>query len=377
MAADRVGGKWLFGGGVFLSAIVALMTPDAATIHVTFLITLRILSGLGEGPLLPSIHALIARWSVPRYRSGVVTFIFAGVDYGIIVGMVVTGVLCDYVGWESAFYLFGTVGCIWFIAWFFLCFDSPPSHPRISTTELEYWQQAIGSEDLVTRPPTPWRQIFTSAPVWALAVAFFALSWSHTTLVTSLPTYMHDVLGFSMSKVGMFSAIPFFASIVMIPASGRISDWLRAPGRLSTTVVRKTLCVAGFLLAATFYILTAYFGCHRIGAVTTLFFVVFFLCFGMSSVVTNQLDLAPLHAGRIMGLTYFFANLSAIGAPLAMGALTYEKSTVDEWRIVFLLAAAILVVGAAVFVVFGSGQRQSWAEIGSPADEHDDTQHSQ
>jgi len=80
------------------------------------------------------------------------------------------------------------------------------------------------------------------------------------------------------------------------------------------------------------------------------------------AVAANQLDLAPLHAGKIMGFTSAVANLGAIGGPLAVGGLTSEQSTRSEWQHVFFLAAAINAVGAIVFVIFGSGERQSWAD---------------
>jgi len=55
--------------------------------------------------------------------------------------------------------------------------------------------------------------------------------------------------------------------------------------------------------------------------------------------------LAPLHAGKIVGLVFTVANLAAIGAPMVVGALTYETSTGEECRQkVFLLAAGIYAV---------------------------------
>ena len=74
--ADRFGGKWLYGGCVLLSSVITLVTPAAARIHIGVLIVLRVLSGLGEGVMMPASHALIARWSAPQYRSTVATVIF-------------------------------------------------------------------------------------------------------------------------------------------------------------------------------------------------------------------------------------------------------------------------------------------------------------
>jgi len=361
--ADRFGGKWLYGGSVLLSSVISLLTPAAARVHIGVLITLRVLSGLGEGVMLPAVHALIARWSAPKYRSVVVSAIFVGTDAGIIVGTLLSGVICDYGfagGWPSVFYVFGVVGCVWSCAWFLLCYDSSSTHPRISADERLYWETTIGAADLVAHPPTPWRKIITSVPVWALAVAFFANNWGYFTMATCLPLYMHDVLGADMTSNGAFSALPFVASIVMVPINGLFVDWLRST--CSTNVVRKLFCAVGFLLTGCFLVLTGYVGCDRTLAVTTMFAVMACSALGFPSVAVNQLDLAPLHAGKIMGLTFAVANLGAVAAPHAVAALTYEQSTRSEWRKVFFLTAGIYVFGAAVFVIFGSGERQSWAD---------------
>ena len=92
--ADRFGGKWLYGGCVLLSSVISLLTPTAARIDIGVLITLRVLSGLGEGVMFPAVNALIARWSSPRLHSVAVGVIFEGGDAGIIVGMFLAGVLC-------------------------------------------------------------------------------------------------------------------------------------------------------------------------------------------------------------------------------------------------------------------------------------------
>ena len=61
-----------------------------------------------------------------------------------------------------------------------------------------------------------------------------------------------------------------------------------------------------------------------------------------------------------MRLTNCVANLGAIAAPHAIGIMTYHQSARSEWQKVFL-AAVVYTVGAIVFVIFGSGERQSWA----------------
>lgn len=47
----------------------------------------------------------------------------------------------------------------------------------------------------------PWGAIVTSIPLWAIVVAHFSYNWTFYTLLTLLPTYMNDVLGFSIQQV--------------------------------------------------------------------------------------------------------------------------------------------------------------------------------
>ena len=326
--------------------------------------------------MTPATHAMIARWSAPQHRSLVAVVIYFGPSVGGIVGMTLSGYLCDYGfagGWPSAFYVFGMIGCVWFVAWFFLCYNSPQTHTRISTAELEYWERTIGWDDLAGHPPTPWRKILTSVPVWALAVAMFASNWGYFTLITSLPLYMHDILGFNMANNGVYSSLPNIASIPMVPLCGTLADWLRAPGRLSTTVVRKGFCVVGFVLNGVHLIAFGFMGCNRAWAMVNLILAVVSSIPLVTTITVNQLDLAPLHAGKIMGHSTTMGNLAAITGPLAVGAMTYDGSTREEWKHVFYLTAGVNAVGALVYLIFGSGERQSWATSAA----HDSESHTE
>jgi len=133
----------LFGGCILLSSVISLLTPVAARLHLSVFVLLRVLSGFGNGVLFPAIHALIARWSAPKRRSLVASLVYIGPSVGVIVGLLLSGVLCDYGfagGWPSVFYVFGMIGCVWSFAWLLLCYDSPTTHPLILTAERQYWE---------------------------------------------------------------------------------------------------------------------------------------------------------------------------------------------------------------------------------------------
>ena len=81
--------------------------------------------GLGEGVTFPVMHAMLAEWSPPLERSRLSTYVYSGATIGTVISMSVTGEICERLGWESVFYIFGGMGIIWFIFWSFLAYEDP------------------------------------------------------------------------------------------------------------------------------------------------------------------------------------------------------------------------------------------------------------
>ena len=80
---------------------------------------------MGEGVTFPVMHSMLAEWSPPLERSRMSTYVYSGATIGTVISMAVTGEICNQLGLESVFYIFGGIGILWFIFWSFLAFDSP------------------------------------------------------------------------------------------------------------------------------------------------------------------------------------------------------------------------------------------------------------
>ena len=50
-------------------------------------------------------------------------------------------------------------------------------------------------------PPPPFKQIFTSVPMLALSIGAVGQNWGFYTLLTEIPTYLSDILHFSLQSV--------------------------------------------------------------------------------------------------------------------------------------------------------------------------------
>lgn len=125
-----------------------------------------------------------------------------GSQGGTVISLPLSGLLADNVSWESVFYVFGTLGCVWFVAWCFLVYDSPDTHPRISEVERAYIVSHIPTSNKGSKLPfPPLLKIATSVPFLALLCAHIGQNWGYYTLLTETPTYLNNIQHFSLTAV--------------------------------------------------------------------------------------------------------------------------------------------------------------------------------
>jgi len=57
--AQKYGGKHVFGVGIFLTAVLTLLTPIAARIGPAYMIGVRVLEGIGEVSVIRNLRQII------------------------------------------------------------------------------------------------------------------------------------------------------------------------------------------------------------------------------------------------------------------------------------------------------------------------------
>lgn len=132
---------------MFINSAFAFLVPVAAREGgYWWLIVVRFIQGLGEGPIVPCTHALLAKWIPPNERSRMGAVVYAGAQFGTVISMPLSGLLADYGfdgGWPSIFYIFGILGVVWSLAFIWLCYEDPNVHPKIDESEKKYIQRAL------------------------------------------------------------------------------------------------------------------------------------------------------------------------------------------------------------------------------------------
>uniref|UniRef100_U3IPU6 Solute carrier family 17 member 6 n=1 Tax=Anas platyrhynchos platyrhynchos TaxID=8840 RepID=U3IPU6_ANAPP len=354
----------VFGAAILLTSSLNMLIPSAARVHYGCVIFVRILQGLVEGVTYPACHGIWSKWAPPLERSRLATTSFCGSYAGAVIAMPLAGILVQYTGWSSVFYVYGSFGIVWYMFWLLVSYESPAKHPTITDEERRYIEESIGESanllGAMEKYKTPWRKFFTSMPVYAIIVANFCRSWTFYLLLISQPAYFEEVFGFEISKVGILSAVPHLVMTIIVPIGGQIADFLRSKQILSTTTVRKIMNCGGFGMEATLLLVVGY--SHSKGvAISFLVLAVGFSGFAISGFNVNHLDIAPRYASILMGISNGVGTLSGMVCPIIVGAMTKNK-TREEWQYVFLIAALVHYGGVIFYGIFASGEKQPWAD---------------
>ncbi|XP_055545791.1 putative inorganic phosphate cotransporter isoform X1 [Wyeomyia smithii] len=374
--AQRFGAKILLLFSLGICSSLAVLTPICANIGGSKLVVgLRILQGLSQGFIFPSTHTLLSKWAPVSERGRLGTYCYAGAQFGTVIMLAISGVLASSsFGWPGIFYISGAAGLVWTVMWFFFGGNSPVEHGTISAEERDFIENSLGNQDHSKKIVTPWKAIFTSAPMIALIITHSSHNWGFWTLLTEMPTYMKNVLELEIKKNALLSSLPYLVMWILSLIFSPISDFLINHHYLSRVASRKVFNSIGLwipmcaLLGLAFVpagqtdlaigLLTAAVG---INAATYLGFQV------------NHIDLAPNHAGTMMGITNCAANIMSIIAPLIVGQVLDDDKDPVQWRTVFYIAAGVYFFGNLVFVLLGKADIQSWNES-HPSKKDDDTE---
>jgi ACS family sodium-dependent inorganic phosphate cotransporter len=348
--ADRFGGKVVLGAGVLAWSLFTLVTPPAAALGFGILLATRILMGMGEAVTFPSIYTTYSRWVPMRERSRSIGLTNSGIPMGTVFALVVTPIVVQAWGWEWAFYSFGMVGVVWFGFWYRMVSSTPETHPHIEQDELELIRE--GTHKATTEEPVPIKAFLKSMPVWAIIVAHFCNNWSLYVLLSWLPTFINKGLGVDYASVGWVTMIPHISSFIFLNIAGNIADRMIRSG-MEVGLVRKLMQSIGFGGLSIALLL--------VGEVDSVWLAIAIMATGnaLAAFVTggfsvNHMDIAPRHAGTLMGITNTAGTIPGIIGVFVSGLIL---ELTGSWALVFQVTAGVTLFGLVFFLIFSSGKK--------------------
>jgi sugar phosphate permease len=307
------------------------------------LVAIRFLFGAGEAGAFPNLARAFSNWFPVRERGHANGVLFFGSRMGGMISAPLALILIRTVGWRASFVVFGAVGVVWAAAWYAWYRDNPSQHSAVNRAECDLI--AAGAARPLVPPATPWRALLASPNLYAICAMYFAFGYGLYFYFTWLPTYLINVLGFSMLAGGLFAALPFLLAGVADLVGGWTTDWLARTRGLWTA--RCGLGSIAFGVCA-LLVLASTAATGSIAKAVLLAFALASADFALGACWAVCLDVGADHAGVVTGFMNTFGNLGGFIGPLVVGYVVAESGS---WTIPFYITAAVYAAGAGAWLL--------------------------
>ncbi|KAG8381730.1 hypothetical protein BUALT_Bualt05G0003000 [Buddleja alternifolia] len=371
-AAQKIGGRRVLLLSFVLWSLTCAFVPLDPS-RVVLLVIARLLVGVAQGFIFPSIHTVLAQWVPPHERSRSVSLTMSGMYFGAAAGMLLLPSLVELQGPQSVFLAEATLGAMWSLLWFKYASDPPRSdHPKATAAGFgETLLPIKGNQKTkvekgvhsVRTSKVPWKRIVFSLPIWAIVANNFTFHYALYVLMNWLPTYFELGLGHSLQEMGSSKMMPYLNMFVFSNIGGVIADHLITKKILSVTRTRKVLNTVGFVVASFALIAIPMFRTPD-GVIFCSSVALGFLALGRAGFAVNHMDVAPRYAGIVMGVSNTAGTLAGIvGVDLtgrlleAAKAAELDLTSPDSWKAVFVIPGLLCIFSSVVFLLLSTGER--------------------
>lgn len=339
LLVDRLGSGLMAAGGITLWSLATVATGVSTSFG--FMLLTRLALGVGESTAYPA-GVRVIRDSAPESERGVATAWLNGGSYaGPAVGAMLTGWLIAAFGWRAGFIVTGALGLLWLVPWLYWLRTSRASAP-VAQAEMEnrYRDSRTAGSGV---PSGGLAALLRLRSTWGMALTQGCAVYAQYLFLTWLPSYLQAAKGLNVQSAGLYTAIPYAASVLLAIGACHISDRLLAPERIASGQRRRM--VALMLLCSSVVLLTPAF--DSMWMVTVL---VALSLSGISSAISLNFALATdllqraEDVGKVAGVLVFGGNFFGILAPIVTG---YVIAATGSYNGAFVIAGILLIGGAA------------------------------
>ena len=355
-AIFQVPGGWLsdrFGARPVLATIVAywsvMTAATAAATGALSFIVIRFLFGVGEAGAFPGATRAMQLW-YPRSERGFVQGITHSASrLGAAIAPPLVVLIMTNLGWRSVFYICGAAGLVWAVWWFISYRNLPEEHGMVNRAELGHIrgidEKGQVKEAYIEKKAAsvPWGTLLKSPNMWAIMCAYFTYVYCLWIFLSWLPSYLVDFRHFTLLKVGIFASLPLFAGVIGDTVGGLATDWLlKTTG--NTKFARRSVAIVG-MIGCCVFIVPAALTADAYTAVYCLTAAMFFLECTIGPSWAVPMDVGGKYSGTVSGMMNMAGNIGGALSPLVFGFLVQY----GNWQAPFIVAAALLVAGSAVW----------------------------
>lgn len=377
----------------FFTVATALIFPEFYWAFFLLLLV-RFLFGVGEAGAYPNIARAFHNWFPYTERASAKGAVWmAGRFAGGITGFIVLALIWEstfindagqevrQTHWRHVFWIFGFIGVVWCVFFYFWFRDRPEQMPGVNQAELALIQEGTADEHTTEKIQVPWGKLLRSGNLWILCMMYFCAGYGWYFNITWLPGYIKDYFGQTTGgekftedywRVSLMVGAPLLLGSVACLLGGILSDsFIRRTG--NRKMGRRLFGVAGHGLTAVCYFLAIFMDNNVWLFVLAIALAAFFNDMMMGAAWASCIDIGKRYAGIVAGCMNTIGNLGGFASGLLTGLiLDWSKggytvpegtpreeaqrltaqASVTGWDINFAIYSGVFLAGAILWMFF-------------------------
>jgi MFS family permease len=301
------------------------------------LLLVRFLFGAGEAGAYPNSARALRNWFPYKQRGRAQGLLWMFARWGGAVAPLLIAWASLAHGWRGAFLIFGAVGAIWVIGFFWWFRDTPHQHPAVNDAERAFI--ASGIVEAAKPPPLSWGTMLKSPTLWFLSLMYFCSNAGWCFFITWDVRYFKEVLHLDGWDLKLASGLPLFFGGLACISGGLLTDrqvqiWGRRWGRTLQGL-------AAYLLGAIFFILPL-FTDDAFLAVASLCVASFFKDMAMGVSWSTCIDIGHRYSGTVSGFMNMVGNMGTAVSPPLVAWMAGK----DNWEVALIYSSAMFFTAA-------------------------------
>ncbi len=220
--AEKRSAKRIVFWGMILWGILASLT--GLLTNVSLLMVDRLLLGVVESVLFPSLLVFNTHWFLKPERARANTFLILGNPITVLWMSIVSGFLIQALNWQWMFILEGIPSIIMAFIWRAVIDDYPEQARWLPKEAKSNLKQLLGDEQHAFPTQLNYWNAFKSRNVVLLSGQYFLWSVGVYGFVIWLPSIVKAASGAGLGETGLISAIPYLIAIILMVGASYLAD---------------------------------------------------------------------------------------------------------------------------------------------------------
>ncbi|CAD6195620.1 unnamed protein product [Caenorhabditis auriculariae] len=339
--------RWLIVGYGAISIVSVLFYPLADSIGLWPALICRFLGGFSQGSQLHFSNDIVLRWTPKAEMSLFFSIMLAASQIGPLFTMILGGEMCttSCLGWKATYYVLA-----------FFTFISTVSF-RLLLHGRRFDEQTHKEPQCKTLGGVPYKSLLTDVTIWTSLIMFSGYYVGMIVYQQYSPTFIKQVLNYSIRETGYFSAIPMIAAIVIKVGLGKLIDFgfgMSDKWRLALPLVFLEAPSAAALF------LTGYMDDRRLALGFNMLFAS--LHFFVPVICSRTIQIrAGQYSHFAMNINMIVAGIAQIIIPIGVHTAVPDN-TRQQWSHVFYFIAVLICLTSISYVFLTNARPAKWTK---------------